>query len=311
MRKLKFLRNILISLVIITLLAAGCASKPDDSKKISLGDLQAVENKKEQDNSNTLRVAFSAITSPKETIIYYSDLIQYLEKNIGLKIEVIQRKTYKEVNDLIEDGEVDLAFICTYAYTLGTKQFGLQPFLVPQINGKVTYRSYVLVPYDSNASTFKDLKGKSFAYTDPLSNTGFIYPRYLIKQQQENLDTYFQKTIFTYSHDNSIKAVFDKIVDGAAIDALVYDYLIEKKPEIADSIRIIKVSEEFGMPPVVVSSKVSIQTREKIKDLFLDMHNTEEGQAILQHLKIERFQEQIDADYNSIREIAHEVLNEQ
>ncbi len=307
----KLLKMIVILLVILMLFTTGCAGKPDGSIEISLRDMQTVDNEKQPTNPNTLRVAFSSITSPKETMIYYSDLLKYIEKNSGLTIKVIQRKTYKEVNDLIEAGEVDLAFICTYAYILGTEKFGLQPFLVPQINGKTTYQSYIIVPKDSTVSTFEELKDKRFAFTDPLSNTGYIYPRYLIKQENQTTDTFFKKSIFTYSHDNSTKAVYDKIVDGAAVDSLVYDYLIEQKPEFGDKIRIINISEEFGMPPIVVSSGVNSETRKKIKDIFLNMHESAEGEAILQHLKIERFREQEDANYDSVRKIAEEVLNEE
>lgn len=306
----KFLKKIVIILVILMLFTVGCAGKPDGSLEISLKDMQNIDNVKPQNSPDTLRVAFSAINSPKETIIYYNDLLKYIEENTGLTVKVIQRKTYKEINDLLESGEVDLAFICTYAYVLGKEEFGLQPFLVPQINGKTTYRSYILVPEDSTVSTFKELKGKRFAFTDPLSNSGYLYPRFLIKQEGVTVDNFFKKTIFTYSHDHSIEAVFEKIVDGAAVDSLVYDYLIEQKPEYKDKIRIIDTSEEFGIPPIVVSSGVNLDTREILKDLFLNMHNIQEGKAILHHLKIERFKEQDDADYELIRKIGKEVLNE-
>lgn len=311
LKRSNIFKNILILLVSVILLVTGCANKPEDRREISLRDVHSVQNNEQLSDPNTLRVAFSAMTSPKETIIYYNDLLKYIEKNTGLTIQVIQRKTYKEVNDLIEKGQVDLAFICTYAYTLGTRDFGLQPFIVPQINGMVTYRGYIIVPEDSDATSFDDLKGKRFAYTDPISNTGYIYPRYLLRQLQVDSNEFFKKTIYTYSHDNSIKAVYDKIVDGAAVDALVYDYLIEQKPEFAEKIRIINTSQEFGMPPIVVSPGVSIQTREKLENIFLDMHSSDEGMAILQHLKIERFRVQEDDNYNTIREIAEEVFNEQ
>jgi len=308
MKKRSFRFLILILVIVLCLVAAGCANKPVNTTEISLSDLQAVDKETQSNGSNTLRVAFSSITSPKETIVYYSDLLKYIEEHSGLKVKVIQRKTYKEVNDLIEANEVDLAFICTYAYILGTKEFGLQPFLVPQINGKVTYRGYIIVPGNSAAGSFDELKGKRFAYTDPLSNTGYLYPNYLIKQRGQNPEKFFSRTIFTYSHDNSIKAVFDKIVDGAAVDALVYDYLVEQKPEFKDGIRIINTSQEFGIPPIVVSSGVNSETKEMIKNLLLNMHADSEGNSILQHLKIERFREQDDGNYDSLREIVDGVF---
>ncbi|KJS19573.1 MAG: hypothetical protein VR72_18140 [Clostridiaceae bacterium BRH_c20a] len=299
----------LILIILLTTFVIGCKNVPNDSIDISLKDTERVDNNKHEDKSNTLRVAFSAITSPKESIIYYGDLLKYIENELGIKVEVIQRKTYQEVNDLIEAGEVDLAFICTYAYTLGTKQFGLQSFLVPQKNGKLTYQSYIIVPQDSMITAFDQLKGKRFAFTDPISNTGYLYPKYLLKQKKETAESFFKNTIFTYSHDNSIKAVADKIVDGAAVDGLVFEYLIEKKPEIKDKVRIIGKSKEFGIPPVVVSPKVNTETKDKLKRLFLNLHNSEEGRVILEHLKIERFREQEDDNYDAIREMANEVLN--
>jgi len=180
--------TVLILISLLTVFISGCNDVPNDSIDISLKNMEAVDNNKHEDKSNILRVAFSSITSPKESIIYYSDLLKYIEKELNIKIEVIQRKTYQEVNDLIEAGEVDLAFICTYAYTLGTKQFGLQPFLVPQKNGKITYQSYIIVPQDSSIINFDEFKGKRFAFTDPLSNTGFLYPKYLLKQKKETAE---------------------------------------------------------------------------------------------------------------------------
>lgn len=311
LRKSNIFVKVFIFIVCTILLVSGCANNPEDRREISLRDMKPIKGTEQPSDPNTLRVAFSSITSPKETIIYYNDLLKYIEKNTGLTVQVIQRKTYKEVNDLIQKGQVDLSFICTYAYTLGTEQFGLQPFIVPQINGKTTYRSYILVPENSGITRFEELRGKRFAYTDPLSNTGYMYPRYLVKQLGEDSNSFFKKTIYTYSHDNSIKAVYDKIVDGVAVDALVYDYLIEKQPEFAEEIRIINTSEEFGMPPIVVSPGVSMETRDKLEKIFLDMHNTDEGMAILQHLKIEKFRIQEDKNYDCVRKIADEVLNEQ
>jgi len=309
LKKIRLPITVLILIVVLTAFISGCINLPNDSIDISLKDMEHVDNnRKQEEKSNTLRVAFSSITSPKESIIYYSDLLKYIENELGMKVEVIQRKTYQEVNDLIEAGKVDLAFICTYAYTLGTKHFGLQPFLVPQKNGKVTYQSYIIVPQDSTIFSFDELKGKRFAFTDPISNTGFLYPKYLLKQKRET-ESFFKHTMFTYSHDNSIKAVADKLVDGAAVDGLVFDYLIDRKPEIRDKVRIINKSEEFGIPPVVVSPKVSTETKDKLKRIFLNLHNSEEGRVILEHLKIEKFLEQEDGNYDSIREMANEVLN--
>ena len=60
-----------------------------------------------------LRVAVAAMISPKETFIYYRELIDYIGRKAGRGIQLIQRKTYGEINALFLKGEIDLAFICT------------------------------------------------------------------------------------------------------------------------------------------------------------------------------------------------------
>lgn len=297
--------------IISSLVIGGCSNKPAQCIDISLKDLQTVNKKPNNtEQVQAIRVALSSITSPKESIVYYSDLLKYIEKNTGIPVKVIQRKTYKEVNDLIQNGQVDLAFICTYAYTLGTEQFGLKPFIVPQINGKVTYQSYIIVSADSNIYKFTDLQGKKFAFTDPLSNTGYMYPNYLIKQQKTRADFFFRDITFTYSHDNSVKAVLEKVVDGAAVDGLVFDYIVEKQPDVLKRVRIIKKSAEFGIPPIVVSPSVDAELKNKLKNIFLKMHLDRNGKEILSHLHIEKFLEQDDRKYDTVRLMAGEVLNE-
>ena len=64
---------------------------------------------------------------------------------------------------------------------------------------------------------------------------------------------YFENSIFTYSHDKSIHAVADKLVDGAAVDSLVYHMVLEEDPALRAKTRIIWRSPAYGMPPVVAN----------------------------------------------------------
>ncbi|KJS88219.1 MAG: hypothetical protein JM58_01725 [Peptococcaceae bacterium BICA1-8] len=304
----KYFFPILIGLLVFLMI--GCSNKLSDSVDIKLNDLEPVEKKEiTKSEGKELRVAIASINSPKNTIIYYNDLLKYIEKDIGIPVKVIQKKTYQEVNDLIEKGEVDLAFICTYAYTLGNKEFGLEPFIVPQVNGKVTYQSYIIVAVDSNYYEFADLNKKKVAFTDPLSNSGYLYPTYVLKQEGKTPELYFKDYIFTYSHDNSIKAVREKVVDGAAVDGLVFDYIAVKQPSLLEDIRIINKSPEFGIPPIVVSSSMNKELKEKIRNILLNMHLTQEGKKILDYLYIEKFLDQDDEKYNSARYMAGEVFS--
>jgi phosphonate transport system substrate-binding protein len=73
-----------------------------------------------------LRVAVAAILSPRTTYRVYENLAAYLEERLGEPVEVTQRATYAETNELIRTRQVDLGFVCTGAYIQGHQEFGME-----------------------------------------------------------------------------------------------------------------------------------------------------------------------------------------
>jgi phosphonate transport system substrate-binding protein len=117
----------------------------------------------------------------------------------------------------------------------------------------------------------------------------------------EQPETFFSKTIYTYSHDNSILAVAKALVDGAAIDGLIWEYYHRKDPVFTSRTRIIKKSEPYGIPPIVASKFLTIELKKHIRQLLLSMHKDPRGKQILAELMINRFTEAQDDWYDSIR----------
>ena len=99
-----------------------------------------------------------------------------------------------------------------------------------------------------------DLRNYIFAFTDPDSNTGKLVPTYWLSLINERPETFFSKTIYTYSHDNAIMAVAKGLVDGAAVDGLIWEYYHHKNPVFTSETRIIRKSEPYGIPPLVTST---------------------------------------------------------
>ena len=156
-------------LFILLFIAASCNNK-DDLKEIDISRTPPPKSGEEIKTNPKLFVAISSMISPVETFNLYKDLIDYISKKMGIAIEFKQRKTYGEVNDLLEKRQLDFAFICTGAYWEAKKKFPLELLVVPVVNGKPTYQSYIIVNKESGINSFDELKGKSFAFTDPLSN---------------------------------------------------------------------------------------------------------------------------------------------
>jgi phosphonate transport system substrate-binding protein len=290
---------VLAALVVIT----GCG-QDSDAVVVDFNKTIAVERPESPiPELTTFNVAVAAMISPKETFGYYRQLLDYIGEKLGREVQFIQRKTYGEINELLGIGQIDLAFICSGPYAAGKKKYELELVATPQVQKSRYYQSYLIVNKASQFKRLEDLKGRVFAFTDPESNTGKLVPTYWLYEIGEQPETYFSKTIYTYSHDNSILAVAKALVDGAAIDGLIWEYYNQKDPVFTSRTRIIRKSEPYGIPPIVASKFLSSELKDRIRQLFFEMHLDPRGQKILNELMIDRFLEPRDEWYDSIRQM--------
>jgi phosphonate transport system substrate-binding protein len=301
------MRPILLLILIASLLLTGCASTASASV-IHLNDLKPLPDQPAAEVV-PLRIAIAAVISPQGTADSYAPLLDYLEQKLNRPVELVQRRTYAEVNDLIKNGYVDVAFVCSSAYVAGHRDFGMQLLVAPEVGGLTAYYSFLIVPADSAATGMADLHGKVFAFTDPMSNTGRKYPTSLVQQIGENPETFFARTFFTYSHDDAIRAVASHLADGAAVDSLVYDYAIKREPELATRTKIIGRSQPFGIPPVVIGPNARPQTAAELRDALLSMDRDPTGHAILIGLGIDRFVSVDDSIYQSVRDLEAQIVS--
>lgn len=286
---------------LLPLLLVGCEDRPA-TKQVRLATAGKGEAARASDVRKVpLRVAVAPVISPRENFKLYGALLDYLSREIGRPVDFIQRRTYSEINDLVRYGHADVAFVCDYAYVVGQRDFGMRLLVVPQVGGTTFYRSYIIVPQGSQAQRLEDLRGKSFAFSDPLSSSGWLYPAYRLRLAGEAPDGFFKRYVFTYSHDNTVKAVSDKLVDGGAVDSLVYEYMVARDSHYGQRTRVIEQSDLWGNPPVVVHPRLDPQLREQIQRVLLTMHERQEGQRILAELMIDRFIVLDERPYDPIR----------
>ena len=294
-------------LLVMVVVVSGCG-RDSDAVVVDFSKTIAVDRPASQlPEAATFNMAVAAMISPKETFGYYRQLLDYIGEKLGREVQFIQRKTYGEINELLGVGQIDLAFICSGPYAAGKDIYGFELIATPKVNNSHFYQSYLIVNKASQFERIEDLKGRVFAFTDPDSNTGKLVPTYWLFEIGEQPETYFSKTIYTYSHDNSILAVAKAMVDGAAIDGLIWEYYHQKDPVFTSRTRIIRKSEPYGIPPIVASKHLSSELKNRIRQLFFSMHNDPKGQKILTELMIDRFIAPRDEWYDSIREMDFKI----
>ncbi len=298
-------RQISLALLVLAVLFVSGCKGDGDSRHVDFGktvevarpDTTLIEHRH-------LRVAVAAMVSPKETFVHYTELLTYLGDKLNQEVELVQRRTYGEINELLGKGEIDLAFLCSGPYAMEKEKYGFELLATPEINGSHFYRAYLIVNERSLFRTLEDLRGKTFAFTDPDSNTGRLVPTGWLQELGERPETFFKQSVYTYSHDNSIMAVAKGMVDGASVDSLIWDFYNQKNPTITNATRVIRRSTPYGTPPLVASKKLSTELKGLIRQILFSMHGDAKGRSILDQLMIDRFVDPRDDWYEGIRDLS-------
>jgi phosphonate transport system substrate-binding protein len=295
------MRRLILSLLPIFIMFLPACTR-EETKKVDLSKTETISHDK-RGPSNAVRIAVGGMITPKEGFAYYRDFLDFIGKELGRPVEYVDATGYEEINTMIESREIDGAIVCSGPYVDGHQKFGMELLAAPRAYGGTVYYSYIIVPKDSPARVLDDLKGKSFAFSDPLSNTGKLVPEYLLARKGESSKTFFSKTVYSGSHDKSITAVAEKLVDGAAVDSLIWEYLKKIRPELTGRTRILLKSDPYAIPPFVVHPALDPLLKEKLRTILLNAHSKPQGKELLDRMATERFVPIEDKAYDSIREM--------
>jgi len=295
--------------LLLLVLAGATACDRQSPQPVSLEKRQELPAPQKLPEEKNLTICVGAMITPQDGYVYYRQLIDFLAEKLNLHITALDPGNYEEVNHLMGTGEADVAFICSGPYVEGHARFGLTLLAAPVVNGEPVYYSNLIVPKNSSARSLDDLRGKTFAFTDPQSNSGAMVPLSKLVERGETAESFFSSHLYTYGHDRSIQAVADKLVDGAAVDSLIWDFLADNNPKLRNKVRIIDRFGPYGIPPVVAGNHLDPAVRDALQSVLLNLHTDPRGQEILKGMHIERFVRIDDSAYDSVRELQRFIEN--
>lgn len=212
----------------------------------------------------------------------------YLENHLQRPVIFVQRGSYREITSMLIEEKLDFAWHCGYPYIRNRGR--LQLVAVPLWRGKPLYQSYLIVPAsDKKTQQLTDLRGKIFAYSDPDSNSGYLYPQYVLLQQRIKPGTFFAKSFFTWSHRKVVDAVASGLAQGGSVDGYVWETLALSHPELTSRTRIVSKSPDFGHPPFVANRAVPQPEVAAMQRVLLDMAKSKDGTQLLNKLNLNGF----------------------
>lgn len=213
----------------------------------------------------------------------------YLESRLGREVHFVQRGNYREIVDMLRQEKIDFAWVCGYPYVRHLRELRL--LAVPLYRGKPLYQSYLIVPAaDERTKSLADLRGKVFAFSDPDSNSGFLYPSYVLHKAGERSQEFFARTFFTWAHRKVVEAVAVALAHAGAVDGYVWETLKLLHPELTDRTRVIERSPEFGFPPFAARRSLRKAEFDALRRALLGMAGDAEGARLLKELNLDGFE---------------------
>jgi phosphonate transport system substrate-binding protein len=291
---------LVLALALILPLAAACSMVQPSAAQLGTND-------------NPIKMAFVPSSDSQKVLSSGEPIGRLLERETGLKVKVSVPTSYAAVIEAMGANNVDVGWLAPFAYILAHDKFGAEVILASVRGGSKTYTGQIVVHADSGISELEGLRGKKFAFVEPGSASGFLYPNALLASKGIDYKTFFSETTFAGGHDKVIIAVYNKQVDGGAtfgnsVEGQVTDArtavqgtlpdVMEKVKPIAttDPIPNDTVSVRKGLPPEMVT---------KIRDGLITVADSAEGQQALKDLyRIDGLAPSTDGEYDPVRRAA-------
>ena len=127
-----------------------------------------------------LKFGFTPVLGQEAERAEFEPLTAYLSDAIGQKVVLYVARNYGDLRTQMEAGDVDIGSFSPFAYVDAAQGGKIRIIAQSVIDGSATYRGIIVARNDSDLKTLTDLQGKRFAFVDPKSASGYVYPRAML-----------------------------------------------------------------------------------------------------------------------------------
>lgn len=291
---------LLVAILIAVIAFSGCgkSNKTQSAKSAELGTKE-----------NPIKMALVPSLDTKKLMLDGEKLAELLHKETGLYYKVDVPVSYAAVISAMGAGKVDVGWLSALPYAIAHDQYGVQVILTTVRDNSTKYWSFIIARTDTGINELSDLKGKKFAFGDPVSTSGSLYAKYLLRTSGYDPNQFFSQAIYAGAHDKVVMAVYNKQVDAGAIYGGVVSDAREKVvktiPNVMKNTKVIAKSVEIPNDTVSVRKGLSPELISKIADGLIAVSESAEGRtAVMDLYGIDGFVKAQDKDYDSVRTIA-------
>lgn len=231
-----------------------------------------------------LKFGFTPVLSEAEMRVEFEPLMTYLSNAIGQKVVLYIAKNYGDLRTQMEAGTVDIGSFSPFAYVDAVRGEKVRIIAQSILDGSATYRGIIVARKDSGLKTVADLEGKRFAFVDPKSASGYVYPRAMLIEKGVTPDSYFKETMFAGGHDKVIAAVLEGRADAGAI----YDGALgveRAKGVPVENLVTLASTDPIPHDAIAVRIGMDDALAKKIQTALVDLDKSEAGRRVIANSK--------------------------
>ncbi len=257
---------------------------------------------------NPVKLYFTPSVDANTITSNSNDFVKFLEKETGLVFKTGIPTNYVAVVEAFGSERADIGVMNSFGYIMANEKYGAKAKLRVIRYGHDYYQGQVIAHIDSGIQSLKDIAGKKFAYTDPSSTSGYMFPRKMFK----DVGVEPGNTTFARKHDNVVTMIYQKQVDAGATyysapaeDGTIRDARARVKtqfPDVEKKIKIVATTEKIPNDPFVVRKGLPDEITKKFVSAVKKFLSTVEGKKIFKNIySVEGVVDTSDSDYNGLR----------
>lgn len=281
------MKKILLLVLLMGLVFGGCSTSNKEINEFVLVQMPNENNP----NAGTQHEAFRSA----------------LEKDLGIKVTEMEGTDYSVGIEAMANGKIDVMLVSPFSYFQAKERANAELLVSTPI--LENYRTVFIVKKDSSINTLKDLKGKTFAFVDQASSSGYLYPKsYLVNELKldanmlESSGYFFDTVTFSGKHDASVMGVSMGDYDGAAVAEAVLEQMVNAGVINKDQFKIIGETEVIPNPAYIIRGDLPKEIKDKVRSFFLNYQDESYFKDI--HGKTDvRFVEVEESSFDVVKEM--------
>lgn len=257
---------------------------------------------------NPVKMYFVPSMEAGKIVTSGTEVADYITEKTGYVFKVAVPTSYASVIEAMGTEETDIAWLATFAYVLANQKFGAEVALTAVRKDMAKYKGQFIAQTGSGINTVEDIEGKTIAYTDAASTSGYMYPNALLQKKGIKPG----RSFFAGGHPQAILSVYQGTADvGCTFWAPEGEdgprdarrAVLETYPDVMEKIKIVGYTDWIPNDTVTFRKDFPAEMREKIVAALLEFAATEEGhETLVKLLDIDNFVKATDADYDVVRQ---------